>query len=108
MRVIRSVFLQHVFQCLPQEVGQHADEDVGFDAVAELMPDRAQEFLALERAEGVFGTGELDVGRPELLASPTGLVAEQQIGPVACHGRLEFGLGPGPGDGAGVALRRGG
>jgi hypothetical protein len=58
-------------------VGEHAEEDVGLDALLEPVVDGAQLEPALERAEGALDLVELlvgahDVGRFELRAGDAG------------------------------------
>jgi hypothetical protein len=40
---------------------------MGFDAVAQMMPDRPQEFLALERSKSVFNLPVRLLAKSELL-----------------------------------------
>lgn len=44
-----------------QAISQKRNEDVGFDALFELMKDRADAQIALEVLEGFFDLDELDV-----------------------------------------------
>jgi hypothetical protein len=53
-------------KCLPENVGQKADEDVSQHAVFFLMPDWAQPQIALVDAERRLGLGQLDLGPPEV------------------------------------------
>src|SRR5271155_1178602 len=78
----------------PQGVGQDADEDVRLGAATVMVPDGAQQEVALEDAEGMFDDGELHVRFPELLGGPTGLVAAQQVGAVSGESVPELGNVP--------------
>jgi hypothetical protein len=50
------------------EVGQHAQENVGFGAALGVMEDRAFSDRRLHIAKGVFSAGEQDVDAPEFVA----------------------------------------
>ena len=82
--------LGQMVQRLPEGIRQHADHHVRLGPAAVVMPNRPQQQLALEHAEGTLHHRQLDVGLPELLAGPAGLVAPQQVGTVAGQGRPEL------------------
>ena len=47
-------------------IGQEGDEDVGFDALFQLVIDRAQSQIILEALEGRLDFGQLDIELPQL------------------------------------------
>ncbi len=60
-----------------QAVGHEVDKDVGFDAMLELMVDRAQLQIVLEVFERRLDFRELDIEPPEILwVSPTQIGAQ--------------------------------
>ena len=50
------------------------------------MPDRPQQQVGFQNAEGALDNRELDVRLPKLLRRPAGLIAAEQVGPVAAQG----------------------
>ena len=69
-RIAQSSTGLPLLQCLPQRIGQKADQDVGLDACLLVVPDRADTQVGLLDAEGRFGFGELDVSLPKLGVTP--------------------------------------
>src|SRR5579864_3410404 len=68
-----------LFEGLPQDVGEKADQDVSLDPAGFLMPNRSQRQVRLLDAKGSLDLGELNVGVPELLGCPVGDVGAQYI-----------------------------
>ena len=66
-------------QCLPQHVGQKADEDVCLDAMFFLVPDGTNLQVGLVNAKSCFRFGQLHVRLPQILGAPVGDVGAQQI-----------------------------
>src|SRR6185503_18554330 len=64
-------------------------------AAGVLAPDRTQEKVGFQNAEGAFDNGELDVRLPEFLGGPAVLIATQEVGAVATQGVFEFDDVPG-------------
>jgi len=84
-----------VVEGFPQGVGKHAHEDVRLGAAAVLVPDGAQQQMTFQDVKGALHDRELDVGLPEFLSRPTGVIAAQQVGAVAGQGLLELADVPG-------------
>ena len=84
-----------VVEGLPQGVGQDAHEDMGLGTAGIVMPDGSQQEFAFEDAESFVDHRELDVGFPEFLGGPAGLVTAEQVGAVARQGLFEFSHAPG-------------
>src|SRR5438128_5276539 len=59
-----------LFECLPEHVGEKADQNVRFDPSGLVMPDRADRKIALVNAERRLRFSELNVGLPEILGRP--------------------------------------
>src|SRR5215469_15780360 len=89
LRLKARTFGQMV-QRLPEGIRQHADHHVGLRSAAVVMPDRTEQQLALEDAEGPLHYGQLDVGLPELLGRPAPLIAPQQVSTIAGQRRPEL------------------
>ena len=60
-----------------QALGEEADEDMRFDAFVELMKDRPQFKVALERAEAFFDARQVDVVASEFRRVFSGEVAAE-------------------------------
>src|SRR5690606_16518628 len=55
---------------LPERIREEADEDVAFDSIVAMVPDRPDAKLRLLNPEGCFHVRELDVRPPELFGRP--------------------------------------
>ena len=66
-----------------QAIGDERDEDVGLDAMIELVVDGPDRQIALELLEGLLDLGELDVITPELRRVGVAEVGTQQIAALA-------------------------
>jgi hypothetical protein len=64
-----SALLPHL-QAFPQNEGEKANQNMGLNAVLELMPYRTDVQLILLDPERSFGLCELDVSLPKLLIAP--------------------------------------
>ena len=78
------------FQRHLQAVGDESDENVGLDAMVELMINRADAEIALEFLEGLFDLGELDVMPPQSGGIAIGEVGAQQITALAASRLAQF------------------
>ena len=68
-----------LLQGLPERIGDEAHEDMGFDALLLVVPDRADRQIGLVDAKRRFRLGELDVGGPEFFVAPLGDVGAQNV-----------------------------
>lgn len=81
-----------------QAIGQERNEDVGLDAVLELVVDGAQGQIVFEVFEGRLHFGELDVKLPEFLgAASAGDVAAQEIAALLFAALAQFVFAQGEG-----------
>src|SRR5208283_4705143 len=71
--------LAELRQRLPQHKGQKAHQDVRFDPLLFLVPDRSQLQIRLLDAERGLGLRQLHVGTPEFFRAPVRHVAAQHI-----------------------------
>ncbi len=71
--------VEQVFQRHPECATGKRDQEMGLDAVLELMEQRPTRQLAFQGAEGAFGLGQLDVLRPRFLRGLSLEIGAQQI-----------------------------
>jgi hypothetical protein len=69
-----------------QAIGHEGDEDVGLDAALELVVDRTEVEVVLQRLEGGLDLDELDVEAPEVGGIAAAQVGAQQIAAFAAAG----------------------
>ena len=62
-----------------QAIGQEGDEDVGFDALFQLVIDRAQSQIVLEVLEGRLDLDQLDIELPQLGGLLPAQIGAQEI-----------------------------
>ena len=74
-------------QCGVQGKGGKADENMGLNAVPELMIDRADAEIAFEIAEGFLYLDELEGALPEFARVGRGQVRAQQVARLSLLGR---------------------
>lgn len=78
---------QQVFQGHPERVAEKRHQDVSLHPRFELMEQGPDRQLTLQRPEGGFGFGELDVFRPKLFGRFAFEIGAQQIGAFARRAR---------------------
>ena len=75
-----------------QAVGDEGDEEVGFDAMVELMVDRPQAQVVFQFLESLLDFSELDVVLPQGGRAGFGQVGTQQVATLPPPGLAQFRL----------------
>ena len=71
--------LHPLSQAFPQYISQKANQDMCFDSVSFLMPNRADNQFVFGNTEGPFGFSQLDISFPKCLWGDVGKVGSQKI-----------------------------